>query len=183
MALPQRKTARLRFGRNSRPGAAYFVTFCTKDRCPALRDPAIVVTLVDILRSAHAANDIGVLAACIMPDHIHLLFTLGERLHLGQVIGKIKSLSRLRNGASWQWQEESFERQLRSGDSIEDYAFYCFMNPYRAGLCPLHLRWAGWFCPTPELFGFLAKLNPDTAVPGEWIGLSVETAGRIVVRT
>ena len=182
MARPDRKTARLRFGRRSIPGAIYFVTFCTKDRRPVLSVPNVIASILGILRSMGTTQDIGLIAACVMPDHLHLLFALGPSLQVGQVVGKIKSLSRPRDGIPWRWQDEAFERQLRPDDAIEDYAFYIFMNPYRAGLCPCHEIWPGWLCPKPELLGFLAKLNPGHVVPKEWIGLSREIASKIVVR-
>src|SRR6478736_6483848 len=141
MASLARKTARLRFGRLSVPGAHYFVTFCTKDRIPALGEPGHAMALVETLRSMHAAQDIGLVAATIMPDHVHLLFTLGENLRVGQVIGKIKTLARRQPNEGWRWQNECFEHRLRPEDSVEDYGFYIFMNPYRAGLARLDERW------------------------------------------
>lgn len=121
-------------------------------------------------------------AATAMPDHVHMLFVLGERLQVGQVIGKIKTLARKQTNADWRWQDESFEHQLRLNDSLEDYGFYIFMNPYHAGLCRLSERWPGWICPRPESFLFLAHLEDNQAVPEEWLERSKEIADRIVVR-
>jgi len=110
MASRVRKTPRLRFGRLSTSGANYFVTFCTKGRRSELTDHSNATALIDVLRLVHESRDIELIAACVMPDHVHLLFKLGSRLEVGQVIGKIKTLSRLRTKADWQWQDESFER-------------------------------------------------------------------------
>ena len=77
------------------------------------------------------------------------------------------------------WQDESFEHQVRLSDSIEDYAFYIFMNPYKAGLCPLNEGWPWWICPEPLTFRFLGLLASNEPVPALWLGLGDEIAGRI----
>ncbi len=111
-----------------------------------------------------------------------MLFALGDRLRVGQAIGKFKALARRNAEAGWQWQNESFERQLRLDDSLEDYGFYIFMNPYRAGLCQLTERWPWWICPEPKRFSFLEHREGRLPVPEEWIGRSKEIGSRIVVR-
>lgn len=131
--LPKRKTARLGFGRFSNPGANYFVTFVTKDRRPVLAEPENGGLIADSLVAMHRAGDAVVWAATIMPDHAHLLFTLGPRLNLGQISGHLKSAARRGRQIDWEWQKDGFERQVRSTESLEDYAFYIFMNPYCAG--------------------------------------------------
>ena len=182
MASRVRKTPRLRFGRLSTAGANYFVTFCTQSRRPVLVEHSNATVLMGVLRLVHESHDIELIAASVMPDHVHLLFALGSRLGVGQVIGKIKALARLRAKADWHWQDESFERQVRLGDSLEDYAFYIFMNPYRGGLCQLDERWPWWACPQSIDFQFLSHLEGGLPVPEEWIGRSKEIARRIVVR-
>ena len=182
MAQLARKTARLRFRRLSLTGSYYFVTCCTKDRDRVLTERQTAAALVEVLRSMETSQDIVLAAATIMPDHVHLLFALGARLRIGQVIGKMKALACRRAVTDWVWQEESFEHQVRLNDSLEDYGFYVFMNPYRAGLCSLSERWSWWICPEPGEFGFLAHLEGGKPVPEEWIGRSKEIADRIGVR-
>jgi REP element-mobilizing transposase RayT len=182
MAHSVRKTARLRFGRLSIPSACYFVTFCTKDRVRVLTERRTAGILVDVLNSLDESREIALIAACIMPDHVHLLFTLGSRLRVGQVLGKIKALTRRRVVAGWSWQEESFEHQVRPDDSLEDFGFYIFMNPYQANLCRLDERWPWWVCPRPASFRFLSCLECGLPVPGEWIGRAAEIGSRMVVR-
>lgn len=117
-----------------------------------------------------------------MPDHVHLLLTLGSRLGVGQVIGKIKSQSRHQGKAAWRWQEDGFEHQLRTIESIEDYGFYIFMNPYRTGLCTMNADWRWWICPQPTRFHFLAGLGAEQNVPPEWLGLCEQITIRITTR-
>lgn len=130
----------------------------------------------------HESGEIQLIASTLMPDHAHLLLTLGHRLSVGQVMGKIKSLSRDKGRTPWRWQDDGFEHRLRNIESIEDYGFYIFMNPYRAGLCALTQSWPWWACPNPSQFTFLTKLESDHVVPSEWVGLREEIAHRIVVR-
>lgn len=176
---PARKTPRLRFGRVSTSGANFFITLCIKDRTPVLTTTTTGRTVTDSLQALHSSGDIRLLAATIMPDHVHLLFTLGSRLHVGQVMGKFKALSRDMGQAPWRWQQDGFEHRIRNIESIEDYGFYLFMNPYRARLSPLNRSWPWWFCPDPSVFRFLAALEQKSAVPAAWLGLSDQVATKI----
>ncbi|SDS39688.1 transposase [Opitutus sp. GAS368] len=141
---PKRETSRLRFGRKTAHGAYYFITVCTKERAAILTTEETGRTVANSLESLHSSGDIELLAATIMPDHVHFLFALGDGLHVGQVMGKFKALARNLGQATWRWQHDGFEHQLRSVEAIDDYGFYIFMNPYRAGLCPLATPWSWW---------------------------------------
>ena len=182
MPLPARRTARLRFGRVSTPGARYFLTVCTRDRAMAFADPAHAATLVATLRSMHTAGDYDLLAATVMSDHAHLLFTLGTRITLGRVMAKLKSLASDHGRAPWRWQDDGFEHRLRATEVAEDYAFYIFMNPYCAGLITTTTTWPWWVCPASDAFRFLAHLNPDGTPPSEWLVRAAEVERRIVTR-
>lgn len=131
----------------------------------------------------HAAGDGELLAATVMPDHVHLLFVLGSRLTLGQVMAKFKSLVRnLGRGVDWEWQADGFEHQLRLGEPIEDYGFYIFMNPYRAKLVGPNSPGPLWWCPVPEKFLFWAHVKEGAPVPQGWIEKSVQLRGKLFVR-
>jgi REP element-mobilizing transposase RayT len=182
MPLPRRKTTRLRWGRISGAGADYFVTLCTQEREPVLTNGTTAIRLLDILGQMHRESDIRLLAATIMPDHAHLLFTLGKRLSYGRVIAKFKTLGRDQGRVDWRWQEDGFEHQLRSHEKMEDYGFYLYMNPYQAGLITIREHWPWWCCPTPSLFSFLQGLNADGSPPAAWLGESERVAARIVSR-
>ena len=117
-----------------------------------------------------------------MPDHVHILFTLGARLRLGQVVAKFKSLAHNHGLAPWRWQEESFEHRLRPVESIEDYAFYIFMNPYCAGLTMPTQRWPWWFCPAGEQFRFLSLIQREAGIPPEWIKDAQAISKRLALR-
>jgi len=179
MPLPVRKDADLRLGRVSLPGANYFVTACTAARAPVLTEPATASRLLRTLADLHSGGDVAFHAATIMPDHVHMLFALGGRLGLAQVVAKFKALARDHGHANWHWQENMFEHQLRTRESIEDYGFYVFMNPYRAGLCALDVCWPWWFCPDPSSFRFLSGLGPGGTPQDSWLTETERIESRI----
>lgn len=179
MSSPDRKTARMRWTRVSIPGARYFLTLCTQDRASVLTEAKTGADVRAALHTLHSLGDAEVLAASLMPDHLHVLFTLGARLSVGQVMAKLKAFSRDKGRASWRWQQDGFEHRLRPGEAIEDYGFYIFMNPYRARLLPMTGTWPGWICPEPARFSFTAHLNPPGTPPAEWLEQSDKIAARI----
>ncbi|MSU25606.1 MAG: hypothetical protein EXS32_17515 [Opitutus sp.] len=181
MPLPQRKTAHLRWGRVSLIGARYFVTGCTQTRLPVLVHEDTALQLIAVLQRLQVDQDVTVLAATIMPDHAHLLFTLGARLRLGQVMAKFKTLARDAGRVTWHWQEDGFEHRLRATERVEDYGFYIFMNPYAAGLITVEARWRWWFCPDPSQFRFLSLLHPDGTPPHEWLREAENVKARITI--
>lgn len=117
-------------------------------------------------------GDTETLAATVMPDHIHWLFTLGERLTLGRVLAKFKvRSSRLWNDQNGEWQRDYFEHRLRENESSEAYGFYIFMNPYRAKLVNPDEAWPGWHCPQPDEFRFTALWDSAARPPRPWLDL------------
>jgi putative transposase len=76
-----------------------------------------------------------VIAAVLMPDHVHLLIAPVEReAAAGNAAAAIKRFVRQRLEARWQWQPGSFDRLLRSDESAEQKWQYIRENPVRAGL-------------------------------------------------
>jgi REP element-mobilizing transposase RayT len=121
------------------PAVRYFATFVTHERKPWLLPAVAGMTCpsLDALRAWHGEGDGAVLAATIMPDHVHVLFHLGTRLTVGQCMGRWKSVARKIAGYEGGWQRDFWEHRLRADESAEDYALYIFLNPYRAGLLPI----------------------------------------------
>lgn len=126
------------------------------------------------------AGDWQLLAATVMPDHVHILFTLGERLSLDRVIAKFKSRGRPPD-ATWRWQANLFEHRLRADEDSEDYAFYIFMNPYRAGLIDVNAPWLGWLRGAEWRWRLEDGLSAEGTPPAEWIHQMTEAVGRIQI--
>lgn len=161
---------KLRRGRVSISGARYFTTVCTQGRKVGLCSPVVAQILLDELRALGESGDLTVLAATVMPEHVHLLFTLGRRISLSQVHAKYKVKTRraLRE-VGLAWQDNFFDHRLREQVPLERFARYIFLNPYAKGLVPLHKAWPFWMLAdayTPE---FVLSLENEANPPVEWL--------------
>ena len=85
--------AALRRGRVSIPHAEYFLTVCTDEKHPGLSSPAAAPAILAELRAMDADLTWQLRCAVVMPDHVHALIILGERLTLGQSVGRLNPSS------------------------------------------------------------------------------------------
>jgi len=172
--MPIRRTSELHGHRWSAPGIRYFVTACTQGRRRGLDARQQTDLLIGSAKASDALGDTTTIALCIMSDHFHWLFELGQRLTLGRVVARMKAETRNHLAADGlAWQRDFFEHRLRAEESAEDYGRYIFLNPYRAGLVAPNGSWPGWWCPRPELLRFTEHLDSGGAPPPEWIGEAV----------
>jgi REP element-mobilizing transposase RayT len=118
----------------------YFVTICVANRKPVLanREAFNAFKL-----AASKLEHWHVLAAILMPDHLHVLVApMKEReAKLGNFSAALKRWMRKELKASWKWQPGCFDRLLRSGDSLHEKWLYVQENPVRAGLVPRSEDW------------------------------------------
>jgi putative transposase len=99
-------------------------------------------------RQAITRLDWHIIAAVVMPDHVHLLAGPHERdAAVGSLSAAIKRAIRKRLNAAWKWQPGCFDRLLRREESAEEKWEYIRENPVRAGLV---LHWSDW----PYRIGF-----------------------------
>ena len=178
MPYHSRATAKLLPGRVSIAGACYFLTWCTHNRAPMLTAPVIQTCLRNAIEGFGKSHDATLLAATIMPDHVHLLITLGARLTVSQVVARIKATV-TRQHPAVRWQLNFFEHRLRDATSAEDFAFYVFMNPYVANLSRLDETWPGWMPSTPVRWSFEDKLRDGRFPYAEWLPDAVRFAGTL----
>lgn len=171
--MPARRTADLLLGRRSVPGSTYFLTLCEASRKPSLTQPVIVSSVKAALDQGHERGDLPLIAAIVMPDHAHLLATLGLRLSLPRAIGKFKATTRnALSAAGLQWQENFYDHRLRHAEEVEPFARYMFLNPYRAGLLRLDETWSSWWRWGDLRFQFEDFVSRGRTVPGPWLGES-----------
>ena len=114
----------------------YFVTFATVDRLllpPNARDIAFACCLHDHLLTYFLHTVI------VMPDHVHMLFSPYEEWPLAKIMKRVKgnssrqiNIQMVRRGSLWQ--DESFDRILRSHEDVRKKGEYIAQNPVRAGL-------------------------------------------------
>jgi REP element-mobilizing transposase RayT len=132
-----------------RLNAVYFVTFRTKGDL-FLPRAARSIALRHVL--FENGRRIELHAAVIMPNHVHLLLTAWENEHaepysLAEIMKGIKGTSaykinRLLERRGQLWQDESFDRIMRSQEFEWKFNYIC-ANPVDAGLRkrPKEYRW------------------------------------------
>lgn len=94
-----------------------------------------------------------VLAAVVMPDHLHVIVSAIEdrELSVGDFATGFKRVLRKTLGAQrWEWQRGCFDRLLRSDENLQSKWIYVQDNPVRQGLVQ---RWEDW----PYYLGFINK--------------------------
>jgi REP element-mobilizing transposase RayT len=130
--------ARLRWGRRSLPGHAYFITFTTHGRQRLFADWEPAVTMARLLADPGLWSNASLLAWVLMPDHFHGLLAL-ESGALAVSVGKAKGGSARRfNQSSAQpgpvWARGYHDRAIRGEEALRRAARYLVANPVRAGL-------------------------------------------------
>jgi REP element-mobilizing transposase RayT len=120
----------------------HFVTFCTFRRW-TLPESARSIALPCCLHDNDTKHFLH--AVVVMPDHVHLIFTplvnsaRCDIYSLAEIMGAIKGASaqfinRQLGRSGKVWQTESFDRVLRSSESLDAKVAYILDNPVRAGL-------------------------------------------------
>jgi putative transposase len=129
----QPQAHKLRSGRYSQSGLVYLLTTVTQGRQPVFGDFDGARALIGVLREQQALNHAQTLAFVVMPDHLHWLMQLGDRVDLSRCMRTVKSMSARRIGRPI-WQRGFHDHALRSDDDIPAMARYIVRNPVRAGL-------------------------------------------------
>jgi alanyl-tRNA synthetase len=123
----------------------YAATFSTLERQP-LSDPERDIVL-DCLKYPDQQGKYLLYVACVMPDHVHLLFEPqvketdvdgNSTFHsLTEILQSIKSVSahrinKLRGSEGSVWEKESFDRLIRSESDLQEKFSYICRNPWAA---------------------------------------------------
>ena len=120
----------------------HFITFCTKLR-RVLPDWARDIVLGCCVHDHEKRYRLRV--AVVMPDHVHLILTpliddaRRAVLSLVEILKAIKgasshAINRRAGTHATIWQEESFDRVVRSSESLDAKVAYILENPVRKGL-------------------------------------------------
>ncbi|MFJ4544303.1 REP-associated tyrosine transposase [Pseudomonas sp. NPDC088885] len=134
----QPNSHRLRQGRFSEPGRAYFITSVIHQRQPVFADWQTGRMLVAELRKAHDQGCVESIAWVVMPDHFHWLVQL-QSGSLAEVIGAIKArctqaVNQKTGKQGPLWQSGFHDRAIRDDEDLLPFARYIVANPLRAGL-------------------------------------------------
>lgn len=87
------------------------------------------------------------LAYCIMPNHVHLVFTVKRNdISLYRILQSLKRFTAReankilqRSGAFWQ--HESYDHVVRNGRALTRIVHYILENPVKAGLVDSWEKW------------------------------------------
>lgn len=132
--------SRLRRGRVSLPGQPYHIISATRARHPLFSGPGAARAVILTMRRMQEAGWLHSHAWCLMPDHLHWLFSLGGRGDLSAAVNRFKSgsahavRSRCPETAHV-WQAGFFDHGVRKDEDLLGIARYIIANPLRAGLC------------------------------------------------
>ena len=113
---PVKGRAALRRGRVSIPGAEYFLTVCTDQRRADITGSHIASAILAEAKAMDLDGTWHLRCAVVMPDHVHLLVVLGERLSLGKAMARLKaktSASMRLADPALRWERDFFDRHVR----------------------------------------------------------------------
>jgi len=138
--------SRRRLPHFEKPWAIYAVTVGTKkDRCLSPKARTIVL---NSLRHFHNQR-YELFAACVMPDHMHVLLQPWSKGNdekgnilfwpLSELMHSIKSFSahrinELEKKSGSVWEKEHFDRYVRSDRELQQKFHYILRNPWNAGV-------------------------------------------------
>lgn len=139
----------LRRGRFSEANRAYLVTAVTRHRLPVFTELRACRLLIREMRALHEDAVVESIAWVVMPDHLHWLFRLGDRLDLGQAINILKgrssrAINRHLGRKGSLWQRAFHDHALRDEEDLHEMAAYVVDNPLRAGLCESIREYPHW---------------------------------------
>lgn len=88
------------------------------------------------------------LAYCLMPNHIHLVFEQKEGIQLGTVMRRLKSqtaraVNKVKGRSGPLWQLDYFDRFIRDTRHMDQVMRYVIFNPVSAGLASDWQDWPG----------------------------------------
>ena len=138
--LPNRKQIHLRHFDYSQKGYVYYITICTQNKTKYFSNNEIAQIIKDEIKFRGEKNEILPYCYCIMPDHLHMLLSLGslyeKRLHDWIIAFKRYTARVAKNKFKIQqlWQRDFYEHIIRREDSLIQKAEYIVNNPVREGI-------------------------------------------------
>jgi REP element-mobilizing transposase RayT len=139
-----------------------------------MRNPLVAKVVVDALRQFHGQR-YDLFSWCVMPNHVHVLFSPREPYRLESILHSWKSYSAhqanyLLSRTGSFWQREYFDHLVRGQSHLLKFAQYIQENAPKAGL--QNWPWVGSFSPgtagvspasSPRSAGVSAASSPRSA--------------------
>ncbi len=119
----------------------YFITICAHMQQNLFQRDEVAQLMIVTFRKYQAAGEFELHEYVIMPNHIHVLVSLGDEQPLSRVVQLIKgrfSHVLRQNGISFRqvWQQRHHSRRIRDGNEFAEIVEYIRQNPVRKGLAP-----------------------------------------------
>ena len=147
------------------------VTTVTHQRRPDFKQLAAARIVVNALRHYHKTDKALTWCHVVMPDHLHWLVQLSDKLSLPTLVRSMKTFTARRinqlnhePGRTF-WQSGYHDHAIRESENLRKLARYTIENPIRAGLVndiKDYPHWdAWWFNPdrSRPMQSSLAELN------------------------
>jgi len=159
----------LRRGRWSTPGTEYFITVCLERPSTALGDAEVRQLAFAELERLEVERILSLRCAVLMPDHLHLLITLGDVANLSSAIRFFKGrlTPALRKHQS-SWQPTFYDHRMNRSEDRLPVFLYIFLNPYRKGLVPPGQVCPGYYC-SPQDWPWFQTLTHEGQPEPDWI--------------
>jgi putative transposase len=140
-------------------GGTYFFTVVTYDRLPTLTNDDVRPLLHSAWMDVHTRFPFTTLAVCLLPDHLHCIWTLPEgdanysvrwkeikrlftKSYLSQIgPGGPRNASRLKRGEAAVWQRRFWEHMIRDQEDLNRHTDYIHYNPVKHGLVKQAADW------------------------------------------
>jgi threonyl-tRNA synthetase/REP element-mobilizing transposase RayT len=161
-----------------RPWEKYAITFSTLERHPLTHAERDIV--FNSILHAHEHRQYELYAACVMPDHVHLLFEPQVKenddqgnpvfFSLSEILQGIKSatahrINKARNAEGAVWEKEFFDRLIRSeADLAEKFEYVC-RNPWDSGVVQADEKYRWLWTPDESSAGAQTTAREGACAP------------------
>ena len=117
----------------------YFITICAHMQQNLFQRHEVAELMVATFFKYREAGEFELHEFVVMPNHIHLLLSIGDQQQLSRVIQLIKggfSHSLRENGIVFRavWQQRYHDRRVHNGNEFAEFSRYIRQNPVRRGL-------------------------------------------------
>jgi len=148
--IPAKGSRYLRKGRVSLAGQYYLLTTTTHKRRKIFDRPEVARVVLDSLHWLDKKEIIDLVAAVVMPDHMHVIVRLRSGT-LPSLMHSLKSYTskkiKLLLGHEGRiWQDQYHDHAIRKDEVLTDIIIYCLSNPVRAGLVQNFHEYPYWYC-------------------------------------
>lgn len=141
--------AALRRGRCAIPGQVYLATMATIARQPWFARWPVAAAVARELGARRLWRGNSPHAWVLMPDHMHILLTLGSDESLSHLMARVKAVSArtarsVMKSDDRTWANAFHDHALRRDEQVAVAAQYIIDNPVRAGLAENRWQWPFW---------------------------------------